>query len=164
MADDAPISGDVFDVDRITRLIELMKAHDLAEVNLKQGEQQIQLKRGGAVPAMPALAAAPPPLAGSAPAPPPPLPREADQVADKNIVEIKSPMVGTFYTKPSPDADNFVKVGDHIEPDTTICIVEAMKVFNEIAAEISGQVVAILVENEEPVEFGMPLFKVDISK
>ena len=77
---------------------------------------------------------------------------------------VKSPMVGTFYTTPSPDAAAFVKVGDHIGPETTVCIVEAMKVFNEIPAEISGKIVAVLVEHGEPVEFGQPLFKVDVGK
>ena len=70
-------------------------------------------------------------------------------------------MVGTFYSKPNPESENFAKVGDLVTPETTVCIVEAMKVFNEIPAEISGRIVAVLVENEEPIEFGKPLFKVD---
>jgi acetyl-CoA carboxylase biotin carboxyl carrier protein len=73
---------------------------------------------------------------------------------------IKSPMVGTFYSASSPDAPPFVKVGDHVGPETTVCIVEAMKVFNQIPAEISGRIVAMLVENGAPVEYGQPLFKV----
>jgi acetyl-CoA carboxylase biotin carboxyl carrier protein len=73
-------------------------------------------------------------------------------------------MVGTFYTRPNPEADAFIKVGDHINADTIVCVVEAMKVFNEIPADVSGQIVAVLVENEESVEFGKPLFKVDTSK
>ncbi|MEM7317354.1 MAG: biotin/lipoyl-containing protein, partial [Planctomycetota bacterium] len=72
----------------------------------------------------------------------------------------ESPMVGTFYGRPNPESDSFVKVGQDISEDTTVCIIEAMKVFNEIAAEVSGKVVAVLVDNEEPVEFGKPLFKV----
>ena len=74
---------------------------------------------------------------------------------------IKSPMVGTFYSAPDPDSPAYVKVGDPVGPDTTVCIVEAMKVFNEIPAEVSGKIVAVLVENGEPVEFGQPMFKVD---
>jgi acetyl-CoA carboxylase biotin carboxyl carrier protein len=77
------------------------------------------------------------------------------------VVLIKSPMVGTFYTAPDPDSPAFVKVGDHVGPDTTVCIVEAMKVFNQIPAEASGRIIAVLVENGAPVEFGQPLFKVD---
>ena len=74
---------------------------------------------------------------------------------------IKSPMVGTFYAAPNPESPAYVKVGDHVGPETTVCIVEAMKVFNQIPAEVSGKIVAVLVENGEPVEFGQPLFKVD---
>ena len=80
---------------------------------------------------------------------------------EKHCVEIKSPMVGTFYLSPDPDSTPYVKVGDSVGKGTTVCIVEAMKVFNEIQSEVSGKVVAILVENGEPVEFGQPLFKID---
>jgi acetyl-CoA carboxylase biotin carboxyl carrier protein len=73
---------------------------------------------------------------------------------------IKSPMVGTFYASPDPDSPPFVKVGDHVGPETTVCIVEAMKVFNQIPAEASGKIVAVLAENGAPVEFGQPLFKI----
>ncbi len=84
---------------------------------------------------------------------------------DENTVLIKSPMVGTFYSKANPEAaEAFVKVGDHVASDTTVCIIEAMKVFNEIPAEVTGRIIAVLVENEEAVEFGKPLFKVDTSK
>jgi acetyl-CoA carboxylase biotin carboxyl carrier protein len=81
-----------------------------------------------------------------------------------HIVLIKSPMVGTFYSRPTPEAEPFVRVGDHISSETTVCIIEAMKVFNEIPAEVSGTIAAVLVDDEEPVEFGKPLFKVDTSK
>jgi acetyl-CoA carboxylase biotin carboxyl carrier protein len=80
------------------------------------------------------------------------------------VVVIKSPMVGTFYSAANPDAAPFVKVGDHVGPETTVCIIEAMKVFNEIPSEVSGKIVAVLVQNGEPVEFGQALFKVDTSK
>ncbi len=78
-----------------------------------------------------------------------------------HIAIIKSPIVGTFYGKPSPKADDFVKVGSKVDVDTVVCTVEAMKVFNEIPAEISGTIVAVLVKNEDAVDFGRPLFKVD---
>ena len=84
--------------------------------------------------------------------------------ADDHIVVVKSSMVGTFYVAASPDSEPFVKVGDHIGPDSTVCVIEAMKVFNEIPAEISGKIVAVLAENGEPVDVGHPLFKVDTSK
>ncbi|HUS39512.1 MAG: acetyl-CoA carboxylase biotin carboxyl carrier protein [Pirellulales bacterium] len=147
-------SVDVFDLKKIRRLVELMKEHDLNEMDLEQGEQRIRLRRGitGQVMtnSMPAPVAAP--AGGGKPT-----------VEDTNIVTINSPMVGTFYTSPSPEAGAYVKVGDHVGDDSTVCIVEAMKVFNEIPAETSGKIVAILVENGEPVEYGQPLFKVDTS-
>ena len=83
---------------------------------------------------------------------------------DKNMVLIKSPMVGTFYTRSNPDTPPFIKVGDLVSADQTVCIIEAMKVFNEIPAETSGRIVAILVDDEEAVDYGKPLFKVDTSK
>jgi acetyl-CoA carboxylase biotin carboxyl carrier protein len=144
-----------------------MKAHELAEVNLKQGDDQIQLKLGGQAPvgpfAAPAPAApAPPALAPSGDAPPTPAPAAAAEAA--NIVTINSPMIGTYYSRPNPDSDAFVKVGDRVEPETVVCIIEAMKVFNEIPAEMAGVVLAVLVENEEAVEYGTPLLKVDTSR
>lgn len=165
MAKHSPNSGNVFDEERLTRLVELMKVHDLAEINLKQGEQQIQVKRGSQTTAVPMMAAAPaPPPLPSAEAPPPPTPKETAPADEPHITYITSPMVGTFYTKPNPEADAFVRVGDRVDPETTVCIIEAMKVFNEISADMAGEVVAVLVENEEPVEYGTRLIKVDTSK
>jgi acetyl-CoA carboxylase biotin carboxyl carrier protein len=116
----------------------------------------VRIKRGGDVitttmlPAAPAPVRAAPAEAAAAPA-----------ASDARMLVIKSPMVGTFYRASGPDAAPFVKVGDRIGPEKTVCIVEAMKVFNEIPAGVSGQVVAILVENGAPIEFGQPLIKVD---
>jgi len=157
-------SQDIFDVRKIRRLVELMKEHDLSEIDLQQGEVRIQLRR--ACPAAPMVAGAVPVVSVAAPAPAgPPAPESVAPVATeagpKGVVLIKSPMVGTFYTAPDPDSPAFVKVGDHVGPDTTVCIVEAMKVFNQIPAEASGRIIAVLVENGAPVEFGQPLFKVD---
>ncbi|MDA1041377.1 MAG: acetyl-CoA carboxylase biotin carboxyl carrier protein [Planctomycetota bacterium] len=142
---------DIFDVKKVTKLIELMKEHDLSEIDLKQGDTAVRLKRGGDVVMAPAAA---PTVARPAAV-------EAAPAADDKMLVITSPMVGTFYRASSPEAAAFVKVGDRIGPEKTVCIVEAMKVFNEIPAGISGQVVAILVENGAPVEFGQPLIKVD---
>tara|TARA_B110000495_G_scaffold69384_1_gene59137 strand:- start:477 stop:944 length:468 start_codon:yes stop_codon:yes gene_type:complete len=144
----------VFEVTKIRELIELMQEHELSEVDLKQADQRIRLRRGNdqqiayaPVPAAvaPATAAAP---AAEAP------------VEDPNIVFIESPTIGTFYSKPKPESDNFVKPGDMVTPDTVVCIVEAMKMFNEITAGISGKIVECLVANEEPVDNNKPLFKV----
>ena len=146
---------DIFDVKKVTKLIELMKEHDLSEIDLKQGDTAVRLKRGGDVVMAPAAApaVARPALGGAA--------AEAAPAADDKKLVITSPMVGTFYRASSPEAAPFAKVGDRIGPEKTVCIVEAMKVFNDIPAGVSGQVVAILVENGAPVEFGQPLIKVD---
>jgi acetyl-CoA carboxylase biotin carboxyl carrier protein len=152
---DSRKSQDVFDVKKVLQLIELMKEHELSEIDLKQADQSVRIKRGGEVVVSSAPVAAPARTAGTAPAAVP------EPVADARMLVIKSPMVGTFYRASGPDAQAFIKVGDRIGPEKTVCIVEAMKVFNEIPAGVSGQVVAILVENGAPVEFGQPLIKVD---
>lgn len=156
--------GDVFDVRKVRRLVELMNEHELAEIDLRQADQRIRLRKGGepivtAIPAAPApaapAAAAPAPAASAgAPAAAAPAPAASGKV-------IKSPIVGTFYSSPSPDAAAFVKVGDQVGPDTVVCIVEAMKVFNEVPAEMSGKIVAVLVETGDAVEYGQPLFRLE---
>lgn len=160
MAEQPPHAGEVFDIRKIRRLVELMQEHDLSEIELCQADTRLRLRRqrdGGAAAYAPPSAA--PPVAS-----PPPAPVAAggsQPAAEEQHHVVTSPMVGTFYTSPSPEAPPFVKVGDHVGPDTTVCIVEAMKVFNEIPAGASGKIVAVLVENGEPVEYGQPLFKID---
>ncbi len=151
----AESSGDVFDVKQIRRLIELMKKHDLSEIDLKQADQRVRIKRGGDEEPRVSTAVAP---RAAEPAPAPAAEPKAD--ASRHAV-VTSPMVGTFYRASSPESAPFIKVGDRIGPESTVCIIEAMKVFNEIPAGVSGQVVAILVENGAPIEFGQPLVKVD---
>ena len=159
MGDSEQSSSDVFNMETVRRLVELMKEHELSEIDLRSSDQQIRLCRGSG-PA-PTFHSAPPP----APAPAAPTAAPASREEDNpNIVLIKSPMVGTFYSRPNPNAPSFVKIGDHVEADSTVCIIEAMKVFNEIPAEVRGTVVAVLVDDEEPVEFGRPLYRVDTSK
>ena len=148
-------SGDLYNVKKLRRLIELMKEHDLSEIDLKEADHHVRIKRGGEVIATTAAPAALPTARQAAAEPP------KQSAADAGMLVIKSPMVGTFYKASGPDSAPFVKVGDRIGPEKTVCIVEAMKVFNEIPAGVSGQVVAILVENGAPVEFGQPLIKVD---
>jgi acetyl-CoA carboxylase biotin carboxyl carrier protein len=157
-------ADDVFDLGRIRDMIELMKEFDLNEIDLRQQEQRIRLCRGGPPPA-PVYAAPQPVMAAPAAAPSPAAAGEAPRPADDpNLVLIRSPMVGTFYGRANPKAEPFVRVGDQVDNETTVCIIEAMKVFNEIPAEISGRIVAILVNDEEAVDFGRPLFKIDTSK
>ena len=158
-------SQDIFDVRKIRRLVELMKEHDLTEIDIQQGEVRIQLRRAGsagpaAVLPAPAFRAEATPSASAAPSRPAPE-TLAEPASDIHSAVIKSPMVGTFYAAPDPESPPYVKVGDHVGPETTVCIVEAMKVFNQIPAEVSGKIIMVLVENGESVDFGQPLFKVD---
>jgi len=155
----SPGGGDIFDVRKIRRLIELMNDHDLNEIDLRDGDIRVRLrKRGEQVVAdtRPYMAAAPAPVAPAAAAGAP-----AAVAATDTYHVIKSPMIGTFYTSANPESPPFVKVGDHVGNDSIVCIIEAMKVFNEIPAEIKGKIVACLVENGSPVEFNQPLFKID---
>lgn len=170
MASMGSSSGDIFDHRKLRRLVQLMQEHDLTEIDLRQADTRLRIRRGPeqvaqiveatgfAAAAAQRVAAAPAPAA-EAPAAAAPAP-----VDEKNIVVIRSPMIGTFYAAPKPDQPPFVKVGDRVSPTTTVCIVEAMKVFNEIPAEVSGTIVAVLVDNGEPVEYNQPLFRVDTSK
>lgn len=162
MSNPGPGSGDIFDVKKVRRLVEMMKEHDLAEIDLRQGDQRVRLRRGAEpMISMPAavVAHAPQPASHAAPSAEKGAPAASAPSAD--LATVKSPMVGTFYAAANPESPSFVKVGDHVGPETIVCIIEAMKVFNEIPAEISGKITAVLVENGAPVEFGQPLFKVD---
>ena len=154
------------DIDDLRQLIDFLKTHQVAEFDLDRGDLKIRLKfheQQGAAPAnlgdlARLLAAAPaaapaahaPAPAGSAPAP------AAD--ADAGLHIVKSPIVGTFYSSPSPGSAAFVSAGDRVEKGQVICIVEAMKLMNEIEADAAGEVVKCLVANGQPVEFGQPLF------
>ncbi len=152
----------VFGIARIKDLVELMKEHDLSEIDLRESRQRIRLCRG---PKEVARAAAPvayapaPVAAAGAPATP-----AAPAGDGPNIITIKSPMVGTFYARANPKAEAYAKVGSQVDTTTTVCIIEAMKVFNEIPAEVRGTITAVLVADGEAVEFDKPLFKVDTSK
>ena len=147
------------DVKKIKELVELMKSNDLSELQVVDGQTRIVLKRVGEQPQVVSLPAMLP-AAGTPPASAPdPAGNVESTVSSYN--EIKSPIVGTFYAAPSPNAEPFVKVGDKITEDTVVCIIEAMKVMNEIKSEISGVVRKILVENGTAVEYDQPLFLVE---
>ena len=150
-------SGDIFDLKRVQRLVELMKEHDLSEVDLKQADQRVRIRRGGE----PLPVSAPMVVSGARPAVAAAESAPAASAESSRMQVVKSPMVGTFYSASSPESPPFVKVGDRIGAEQTVCIIEAMKVFNEIPSGVSGQVVAILVDNGAPVEFGQPLIKID---
>lgn len=148
---------DIFDVRRVRRLVELMKEHDLNEIDIRQDAARIQLRRGVGGVASVVTTVAPAPVAAPVASV---VPATVAPASEEGVKVITSPIVGTFYSSPDPEAPPYIKVGDHVGPDTTVCIIEAMKVFNEIPAETSGEVIATLVQNGDPVEFGQPLFKV----
>jgi acetyl-CoA carboxylase biotin carboxyl carrier protein len=151
------------DTKEIQRLLDYIAKSPLAEVSIETEGLKVSVKKFGeaapvvsvvsAAPAAAPVAAAPAAAAPAAPAAPAP-------VAD-NLYTVKSPMIGTFYRAAGPDKDNFVEVGSEIAPGKTLCVIEAMKLFNEIDSEISGKIVKILVDNASPVEFDQPLFLVE---
>ena len=147
----------MIDVQQVRELIELMVEHDLTEIRIKQGDTTVSLRKGpyGEVSVMPApvVQAAAVPL----PAPVVEAPAAAEPSEDEGLVAVASPMVGSFYTAPDPDSPPFIKVGQEVSPDTTVCIIEAMKVFNEIKAEVAGTVERIVAANQKAVEFGETL-------
>jgi len=149
------------DIKEIKRLVKLMIDNDLTEMNIVDGDQKISLKRGpgeqGRVVMEPAVVqSAPVAQAIQLPAPSEPV---AAEESPSSLIDVTSPMVGTFYGSPSPDTDAFVSVGDTISDSTVVCIVEAMKVMNEIKAECSGRVAEICATDAQPVEFGQVLFR-----
>ena len=152
------------DIERLQQLMELMEKHDVREMKVQQGSAKYFLRRGpqevvsaAAAPlAFPPQAAAPPQQA-AAPATTAPASDSAD---DAGLIEIVSPTIGTYYSSPSPEEPTFVKVGDHISSDTVVCIIEAMKVFNQIPAGCSGTISKALLKDGDPVEYGQVLFLV----
>lgn len=153
------------DIRKIKKLIELLEASDVAEIKITEGEETVRISRYSSTPASVAYAPQPYPVAPSAIAPsvPSTTPAPAAETPAPEIKGkiIRSPMVGTFYGAPSPDAEDFVKVGQSIKPGETVCIIEAMKMFNRIEAEFAGKIREILVENGQPVEYDEPLFIVE---
>ncbi|HFE48479.1 MAG TPA: acetyl-CoA carboxylase biotin carboxyl carrier protein [Chromatiaceae bacterium] len=150
------------DIRKIKKLIELLEESDVAEIEIHEGEESVRISRASAV--APVIAAAPQAYAAAPPPPPaapPPPPVEEAACETDEMVEghvIRSPMVGTFYRAPSPGANAFVEEGDSIATGDTLCIIEAMKILNQIESDIAGVVKKILVENGQPVEYDQPLF------
>ena len=163
-------SAGPFDLEKLRELIALMEAHGLTEIDLRRQDQRWKLRRGPAevtqlipaggypatamhlaAPQAAPVAAAPAPVAATPPA------------DDKNIVAIKSPTVGTYFEAPSPSDPPFVQVGSPVVNDAVVCIIEAMKVFNQITADVKGTVTEVLVKNGDPVEFGQALFRVRLG-
>jgi acetyl-CoA carboxylase biotin carboxyl carrier protein len=150
------------DLKDIKAIIDLMKKNSIAEFELERQDFKIKLKRStganggtviydeGAIPHLPAPSSSAAAIAAAASA----------SSAGPAGLEIKSPMIGTFYRAPSPDSANYIEVGSEVNPDTVVCLIEAMKVMNEIKAEVRGVITQVLVDNAKPVEFGQPLFKI----
>jgi acetyl-CoA carboxylase biotin carboxyl carrier protein len=153
--------------ERIKELLALMDKNDLVELELEEGEFRVKLVKNR--PQVTTVAAAPVAMVGQAGAPAaaaagssgakPAVPARREGMKDLN-----SPIVGTFYRAPKPDADPFVDIGSHVDPDTTVCIIEAMKVMNEVKAEAKGTIREILVENAQPVEYGQPIFVIELDQ
>ncbi|WP_337043949.1 acetyl-CoA carboxylase biotin carboxyl carrier protein [Emticicia sp. 17c] len=151
----------------IQKLIDFIAQSGLDEVNIETSELKLAIKRYSNVtpvsapaPVMPASAPAPAPVA-TAPAPQPAASTEKPAAPASNLITIKSPMIGTFYRSAGPDKPSFIEVGDEVSAGKVVCIIEAMKLFNEIESEVSGKIVKVLVENATPVEFDQPLFLVE---
>ncbi len=157
------------DLRSIRKLLEIVQSHDISEIEIKEGDTNIRITKNKEpvimqAPAQQVVQAAP--AAAPTPAQPQVSAPDAESTAPAAAAEesgfvVKSPMVGTFYAAPAPDADPFVQVGDHVNAGDTLCIIEAMKIMNPIEAEVSGTIKKILVQNAEPVEFGQPLFIIE---
>lgn len=149
-------------IEEIKELISLLKESDINEIEVERGDIRVRVQRFASGPPQQVYAAAP--YAAPAPAPAAAAPHipaaPAALAADANLHTIKSPIVGTFYSAASPDSPPFVKPGDSVTAKSTVCIIESMKLMNEIEAEVSGTIVACLVENGKPVEYGEALFTV----
>jgi acetyl-CoA carboxylase biotin carboxyl carrier protein len=155
------------DLAQVEKLLDFMSAHGLEEFEYEHAGLHIRLRKGSSVTAAPLLHVAQPaaPIhapAANAPHPVPETPTAAAPSEDLHIV--KSPIVGTFYSSPSPDAPSFVKPGETVREGQVLCIVEAMKLMNEIESDMSGEIVQILAENGQPVEYGQSLFSIRSSK
>lgn len=154
------------DIRKIKKLIELLEESGIAELEIREGEESVRIARGGSAPAhAPAHAPAPAPAAPPASAPAAGTPSTPEPVDTSGGLPsghvVESPMVGTYYSASAPNSPPFVEVGQEVKPGDTLCIIEAMKILNQIEAEVSGKVKAILVENGSPVEFGQPLMVIE---
>ena len=152
------------DLKDIKAIIDLMKKNSLSEFELEKQDFKIKLKRGQGV-FVPTSSDENPSVTYALPATATHNPTSLPQIqspapAETGGLEIKSPMIGTFYRSPSPESDEYVEIGSEVNPDTVVCLIEAMKVMNEIKAEVKGVITQILVDNAKPVEFGQPLFKI----
>ncbi|MCM1981304.1 acetyl-CoA carboxylase biotin carboxyl carrier protein [Lyngbya confervoides] len=153
-----------FDLGQLRELLKILNETDIEELNLKSDDFELNVRKGVASAGVPPLSPEQlTDLPAATPAVPAPVPVTPAPATEKNWVEVTSPMVGTFYRSPAPEEPPFVEIGDKVRNGQTLCIIEAMKLMNEIEAEISGEIVEILVENAQPVAFGDPLLRIKPS-
>ena len=145
------------DIRKVKKLIELLESSDVAEIEIKEGEEAVRISRISRAAPQPAPVSAPAPAPAAAEAPAPAAASGSEESQQSRGTVVKSPMVGTFYSSPSPSSPPFVEVGQHVKAGDVICIVEAMKMMNQIEADHSGVVEAVLVKDGEPVEFDQVL-------
>ena len=150
----------MIDIRKLKELVKLMVENELSELDLRDTEETVTIKRGANGAIVPMVAPAAAPAAAAPAAAPAEAAAEAAPAADSGLVAIESPMVGTFYSAASPDADPFLSVGSSVSEGSVVCLVEAMKVFNEIKSDVAGTVERVCVKNGDAVEFGQPLFMV----
>jgi len=144
------------DIRKIKKLIEMLQESDLNEIEVTQGEESVKISRGGSFARVDSIVS-------QAPISTPQISVQNEEIVEEKKIEgnvVTSPIVGTFYRKPAPDKDPFIKVGDSVEAGDVLCIIEAMKMMNEIKSEFSGTVLSVNVENSEPVEYGQSLFEI----
>jgi acetyl-CoA carboxylase biotin carboxyl carrier protein len=154
------------DFKQIQELIKMINKSNIGELTIEQKDFRVTIKQKEeqvtqVVQAMPSVPVYSAPPSASQPLAPAEKTKAAEEAAPSNLITIKSPMIGTFYRKASPDKPNFAEVGDEVAPGKVVCIIEAMKLFNEIESEISGKIVKVLVEDASPVEYDQPLFLVE---
>lgn len=151
------------DINLVKKLIKIVEQSEISKISIQEGDVKIKISKNSDSHAEVAFTQNAPmqqPVQATLPA----IEKQpAEEAPQKNLHEIRSPIVGTFYRAPAPDADPYVKVGDEVSPGTVLCIVEAMKLMNEIESDVSGKIVKILVENATPVEYNQPLFLIEIS-
>jgi acetyl-CoA carboxylase biotin carboxyl carrier protein len=152
------------DIRKIRRLIEMLEGSDISEIEVSEGEETVKIRRGSMEPVVQQVQAAPQaapapqmPAAQGQPAPAAPAPEPEPETG----ITVEAPMVGTFYRAPTPEAEPYVREGDRVNVGDTLCIIEAMKLFNEIESEHAGTVKKIMAENAQPVEYGEPLFIIE---
>jgi acetyl-CoA carboxylase biotin carboxyl carrier protein len=150
------------DIRKVKKLIELLEESGISEIEISEGEESVRISRypkpGTVTTAAVAAPAAPAAPAAAPPAPAPPAPEAPPPARGQQVT---APMVGTFYSGPAPGAKPFVEIGTEVKPGDTLCVIEAMKMMNQIESEFAGRVVSVLVENGSPVEFGQPLFVIE---